>query len=104
MSIVLRDYQQRFGDYLDAGGKRAVLVAHRRAGKDLAGLYQTYRAASLKVGTYWYLLPTYSQAKKVVWLARFGGLRLLDVTFPRESRPPDIGPAQVVRFGRSAMA
>lgn len=81
--ISLRSYQRPFADYLERGGLRAVLVAHRRAGKDLTALREVYRMALQRVGTYWYLLPTIAQAKKVVWNARFDGRRLLDVVFPR---------------------
>lgn len=80
--IVLRPYQQRLRDYLDAGGLRAVEVWHRRAGKDLSALVSVYRAAVQRVGVYFYMLPTIAQAKKVVWHARFAGQRLLDAVFP----------------------
>ena len=36
-----RDYQQPLWDYLENGGKRAIAIWHRRAGKD-----DVYEAAS----------------------------------------------------------
>jgi phage terminase large subunit len=80
--IQLRPYQQRFANYLDKGGKRAVLVAHRRAGKDLVALVSVYRLALQRVGIYFYMLPTIAQAKKVIWFSKFGGQRLLDAVIP----------------------
>ena len=68
--ITLRPYQERFAHYLDKGGKRAVLVAHRRAGKDLVALVSVYRLALQRVGVYFYMLPTIAQAKKVIWFSK----------------------------------
>ena len=81
--IQLRPYQARLRDYLDEGGQRAVLVAHRRSGKDTSALVCTYRLACQRVGTFFYMAPTHSQIKKIVWNAVFGnGQRLIDVVFP----------------------
>jgi phage terminase large subunit len=78
-----RPYQQRFMSYLDNGGKRAFSVWHRRAGKDLAGLNQVAKAAMERVGLYWYLLPTYRQAKRVIWQGfRNDGKTFLGSVFP----------------------
>jgi hypothetical protein len=49
------------------GFRRAALVWHRRAGKDKTVLAFTQEAAKRRVGIYYYFLPTYRQAKKVVW-------------------------------------
>ena len=71
--------------YLDNGGKRAFSVWHRRAGKDLAGLNQVAKAAHQRVGLYWYLLPTYRQAKRVIWQGfRNDGKTFLGSVFPDE--------------------
>jgi Terminase RNaseH-like domain len=56
-----REYQLPLLEAFDEGYKRLIYVAHRRAGKD------KIRAAVQRVGTYFYILPTYSQAKKVIW-------------------------------------
>lgn len=52
---------------LDNGYNRAIIVWHRRCGKDKTCFNYMVRKAFEKVGTYFYFLPTYSQAKKVVW-------------------------------------
>jgi phage terminase large subunit len=52
---------------LDSGIKRAVCVWHRRSGKDKTFVQVVAKRAFERKGTYFYLFPTYSQAKKVIW-------------------------------------
>ena len=47
--------------------KRAVLVWHRRAGKDIACFNLIVRQALKVVGQYYYLLPTYRQARLILF-------------------------------------
>lgn len=47
--------------------KRAVLVWHRRAGKDLLLLNATIVKAFERVGTYWHIFPTAKQGRKILW-------------------------------------
>jgi len=47
--------------------KRGILVWHRRAGKDLTALNFCERAMMTRSGTYFHFLPTYTQAKKIIW-------------------------------------
>ena len=47
--------------------KRAILVWHRRAGKDVACFNLMIRQALLVIGTYYYILPTYRQARLVLF-------------------------------------
>ena len=47
--------------------KRAVLVWHRRAGKDVAAFNFMVRAAMREVGSYYYMLPTYNQARRIIF-------------------------------------
>lgn len=61
------EHQKPALEYLLNGGKRAVLVWHRRAGKDLMLWNFTWVAAQQRVGIYYYFYPTYSQAKKAIW-------------------------------------
>jgi hypothetical protein len=69
--------------YLDNGGKRAYCVWHRRSGKDLACLNQVAKMAMETVGLTWYLLPTYRQARRVVWQGfKNNGAALLPSVFP----------------------
>jgi phage terminase large subunit len=63
----------------ERGIKRLVLVWHRRAGKDKTSWNLMIKAACLRVGTYFYILPTYTQAKKVIWDAiDRDGFRVID--------------------------
>lgn len=62
-----RDYQKPLYRYMRNGGKRAVAVWHRRAGKDTTAIEWTREAALTRPGVYWHLLPTTIQARKVVW-------------------------------------
>ena len=82
-----RRHQKRLWCYLQGGGKRAVAVWHRRAGKDSTAINWTAAAAHKRIGTYWHMLPTANQGRLVVWDGRDGqGRRLLDQAFPRALR------------------
>jgi hypothetical protein len=79
-----RPYQQAAWDYLQAGGKRAYLVWHRRSGKDELSLRFTLEAAKRRVGSYWVMLPMHEQARKAIWRAvdPHRGKRRIDLAFP----------------------
>ena len=62
-----RDYQLPFLRAVDGGKKRAIIVWHRRSGKDKVCFNYIVKRAFERVGTYYYLLPTRPQAKKVIW-------------------------------------
>jgi hypothetical protein len=64
-----RNYQMNVWRYLERGGKRAICVWHRRAGKDDVCLH--WAAASMidKPATYWHMLPAFSQGRKAIWTA-----------------------------------
>ena len=47
--------------------RRGVIVGHRRYGKDELGLQMTAVKAMSRVGSYWYCLPEYEQARKAIW-------------------------------------
>lgn len=82
-----RKYQLKLWKYLENGGKRAVAVWHRRAGKDSLALNWTAVAAFERVGVYWHMLPLQTQARKVVWDAiDKQGRRVIDQVFPPELR------------------
>ncbi|MGD0229696.1 MAG: hypothetical protein ABSC19_04960 [Syntrophorhabdales bacterium] len=83
-----RPDQMALWSYLERGGKRAVMVAHRRWGKDDVALHFTACAALERTGNYWHLLPRYNQARKVVWDAvnPKTGRRRIDEAFPVEIR------------------
>ncbi len=82
-----RKYQLDLWRYLENGGKRAVAVWHRRAGKDSLSLNWTAVAAMRRVGVYWHMLPLQTQARKVVWDAiDKQGRRVIDQVFPKALR------------------
>jgi len=51
----------------DQGFKRIFDVWHRRSGKDVTWFNQTIKKSWQRCGVYYYVLPTYRQARKVVW-------------------------------------
>ena len=66
-----------------------IAVFHRRAGKSKTALNQQIQRSQLKKGIYYYFLPTYRQAKAVIWDALI-----------REHVPPEI----VEKFNESELA
>ena len=62
-----REYQLPLWSFLENGGKRAVCIWHRRAGKDATALNFTVTSIVQRPGLYWHLLPTYNQGRKIVW-------------------------------------
>ena len=74
-----RKYQLPFLKAWDSGIKRFILVWHRRSGKDKTVFANLVKKMFERVGTYFYFLPTYTQAKKVIWTgADKDGFRFLD--------------------------
>lgn len=85
-----RDYQKPLWRYLKGGGKRAIAVWHRRAGKDTTALWWTREALFERPGLYWHMLPSLRQGRLVVWDAvDYDGRRLVDKLFPPETRKPN---------------
>ena len=85
---VPRPDQMALWAYLEAGGKRAVEVAHRRWGKDDVALHYTAVACHQRIGNYWHMLPEYGQARKAIWEAvnPATGKRRVDEAFPEGLR------------------
>jgi phage terminase large subunit len=83
-----RPYQEKLWDYLSSGGKRAVVCAHRRWGKDDVALHHAACAAHERIGNYGHMLPLYAQARKAIWDAvnPHTGKRRIDEAFPIELR------------------
>lgn len=52
---------------MDNGYKRAIQTWHRRSGKDKTDFNYMVKEAARVVAPYFYLMPTYSQGKKVIW-------------------------------------
>ncbi len=79
-----RPYQQPLWNYLQAGGLRAVVCAHRRWGKDEVSLHHTACAAHEVIGNYAHMLPEYAQGRKAIWDAvnPHTGKKRIDEAFP----------------------
>ena len=97
-----RLHQQRFMRYMlttDAN-QRAVLVWHRRAGKDNGVLNFTAVATQQKVANYWHMFPTQKQGRKVLWegVNPHTGIRYIDQAFPKEMRESQNETEMLIRF------
>jgi len=95
-----RPDQMPLWHYLDRGGLRADVVAHRRWGKDDVSLHRTAVASQERVGTYWHMLPEASQARKAIWDAvnpRTGKKRI-DEAFPKEIRASTREQDMMIKF------
>lgn len=62
-----RFYQENILEALDNGCRNACWVVHRRGGKDTTMWNYMIKRAYLEPGQYFYFLPTFAQAKKVIW-------------------------------------
>ncbi len=63
-----RQYQLPFCRAFDSGNyKRMLIIWPRRAGKDVCAFNLIVRAALREIGVYYYVFPSYSQARKVIW-------------------------------------
>ena len=63
-----RDYQLPFLKAMDAGCKRAVIVFHRRAGKEVVCFNWLIKQAYWhRVGTYVYFFPTSTLGRRILW-------------------------------------
>lgn len=82
------------------GGKRAVWIAHRRAGKDDLALHLTACAAMRRVGGYWHLLPSQVQARKSVWQAinPHTGMRRIREAFPQSIVARELENEMMIEF------
>lgn len=64
------------------GGKRAVCVWHRRAGKDLTAAHFTAYEAARNPGNYWHMFPMSIQGRTALWNKVDKGKRVIDTIFP----------------------
>lgn len=95
-----RHYQRDLWGYLERGGRRAVAVWHRRAGKDDVALHWAAVSAMEKPATYWHMLPEAAQARKAIWEAvdPHTGRRRIDVAFPHAIRDTTREQEMFIRF------
>ena len=80
-----RDYQLPVFKALEKDGyKKLVVIWPRRSGKDMVGFNILIRAAFRRVGTYYYVFPTFSSGRRILWDAITNdGFRVMDF-LPRE--------------------
>ncbi len=83
--FVARDYQRPLiEEFLSGKKKRFLAIWPRRSGKDLVGYNLIFRAALNKIGTYFYVFPTFSSGRRILWDAISNdGTRILEF-LPRE--------------------
>ena len=95
-----RDHQMKLWTYLRNGGKRAVAVWHRRAGKDEVLLHATAVAMAERVANYWHLLPEFEQGRRAIWGAvnAHTGKRRIDEAFPHPLRESTNETSMSIRF------
>lgn len=100
-----RPYQAKLWQYLERGGKRAVAVWHRRAGKDDVCLHWTAISAITRPGNYWHMLPEAAQARKAVWDAinPHSGIRRIDEAFPAAIRRRTLNNEMKIEFVNGAI-
>jgi phage terminase large subunit len=90
---------------MEHGGKRAMVIAHRRWGKDDVALHYAATALHRKVADYWHCLPEYAQARKAIWTAvnPHTGRRRIDEAFPHELRAQTWENEMAIRFKCGSM-
>jgi len=95
-----RPYQQSVWEYLARGGRHAVIIAHRRWGKDDVALHHTACAAHERVANYIHMLPEYEQARKAIWTAvnPHTGKRRIDEAFPEALRARTLDDEMFIGF------
>lgn len=66
--LKLRPYQEVIWDKLSKDDiKRAFILMHRRAGKDIFCIQWLFAKAITTPGNYWYLLPQQNQVRRAIW-------------------------------------
>jgi hypothetical protein len=95
-----RPHQMALWQYLQGGGKRAMAVWHRRAGKDEVALHHTACEMMRRPGNYWHALPEYNQGRKSLWSAinAHTGKRRIDEAFPLAMRESTNDTEMFIRF------
>ena len=89
-----------FWRYLEGGGKRAIGVWHRRAGKDDVMMHWAAVSAMERPASYWHCLPEFAQGRKAIWTAvnPVTGMRRIDEAFPSEIRENTNDQEMFIRF------
>src|SRR5665213_628626 len=84
--FVPRFYQLNLVKAFEEGTKkRFIAVWPRRSGKDICAFSLLIRAAFRRVGQYFYIFPTFSSARRILWSAiDIEGRRVIDYYLPAE--------------------
>ena len=100
-----RPYQTPILDAIvNKGYKRVIGILPRRAGKDITAWNLCIREALKRVGTYYYVFPTYAQAKKVIWDAStIDGKRFINEYIPDELVESKNGQEMKIRFKNGSL-
>lgn len=95
-----REYQLPMWRYLERGGKRAIGVWHRRAGKDDVMMHWAAVSAMERPASYWHCLPEFGQGRKAIWTAvnPVTGMRRIDEAFPEAIRANTNDQEMFIRF------
>lgn len=95
-----RPHQLPLWDYLSHGGKRAIAIWHRRAGKDEICLHHAAVSAATRIGNYAHCLPEFAQGRKAIWQAvnPHSGKRRIDEAFPFSFRDSTNDNEMFIRF------
>jgi hypothetical protein len=95
-----RLHQEKLWQYLETGGKRAVAVWHRRAGKDEICLHHAAASTFKRIGNYWHCLPEFKQGHKAIWASvnPHTGKRRIDEAFPPELRANTLDNEMFIRM------
>lgn len=103
--FVPRSYQLPLLDAIENKGyKRVLAILPRRAGKDITAWNLCVRAALKRIGTYFYVFPTYAQAKKVIWDATtIDGRRFINDYIPDELVESKNGQEMKIRFKNGSL-
>jgi len=93
-------HQMPLWRYLRGGGKRAMAVWHRRAGKDDVCLHHTAIAAMERAANYGHVLPEFLQGRRAIWTAvnPHTGMRRIDEAFPVSIRAATNDTTMSIRF------
>lgn len=104
MTFEPRPYQAKLIHALNSGVKRAVWVVHRRGGKDVTAFNWCILQLLINPGcTAFHILPTYSQAKKVIWDSSTNdGKRILDY-IPKQAIESKNAQEMKIRFTNGSL-
>lgn len=98
-----RSYQREALEAFDRGCKRAVMVWHRRAGKDRTALAITSKELYQYPGVYWHLFPLLNQGRKILWDGRDREGKPFLRAFPDEIRKRTLDQEMKIEFANNSI-